>query len=38
VLDGDKLVGVISIGDVMGWLVRDQQRTIDDLNDYVRRT
>jgi CBS domain-containing protein len=38
VLDGDKLAGVISIGDVMGWLVRDQQRTIDDLNDYVRRT
>lgn len=38
VLEGDTLAGVISIGDVMSFLVRDQRQTIDDLNDYVRRT
>jgi CBS domain-containing protein len=38
VLDGGKLVGMISIGDLTRWVVRDQQRTIDDLYDYVRRT
>jgi hypothetical protein len=27
----------VSIGDVTRWLVRDQQRAIDDLTDYVRR-
>ena len=37
VLQGGKVVGVVSIGDVTRWLVRDQQRTIEDLTDYVRR-
>jgi CBS domain-containing protein len=36
VLDG-KVLGVVSIGDLTRWVVRDQQRTIDDLFDYVRR-
>ncbi len=36
VRDG-KVVGMISIGDLTRWVVRDQQRTIDDLTDYICR-
>jgi len=38
VLDDSGLCGLISIGDLTKWVVRDQQRTIDDLHDYLRRT
>jgi CBS domain-containing protein len=37
VLQGGKVVGLLSIGDLTRWVVRDQQRTIDDLTDYVQR-
>ena len=37
VIDGAELRGLISIGDLTSWIVRDQQRTIDDLHDYVHR-
>jgi CBS domain-containing protein len=37
VVQGGRLVGLISIGDCTRWVVRDQQRTIDDLTDYVQR-
>jgi len=37
VVQGGKVVGVVSIGDLTRWMVRDQQRTIEDLTDYVRR-
>ena len=37
VVDGDRVLGMVSIGDLTRWMVRDQQRTIDDLFDYVRR-
>jgi CBS domain-containing protein len=37
VVQGGRVVGLVSIGDLTRWLVRDQQRTIDDLFDYVRR-
>jgi CBS domain-containing protein len=37
VLDGGRLCGLISIGDLTSWVVRDQQRTIEDLHDYVTR-
>jgi CBS domain-containing protein len=37
VIQGARVVGLVSIGDLTRWLVRDQQRTIDDLFDYVRR-
>jgi len=37
VIDDTGLRGLISIGDLMSWLVRHQQRTIDDLHDYVTR-
>jgi CBS domain-containing protein len=36
VVDGGSLRGLISIGDLTSWMVRDQQRTIDDLHDYIR--
>jgi CBS domain-containing protein len=36
VADG-KVLGMVSIGDLTRWIVRDQQREIDDLIDYVRR-
>jgi CBS domain-containing protein len=37
VLDGGKLVGMVSIGDVTRWVIRDHERSIDDLNDYIHR-
>jgi CBS domain-containing protein len=37
VVQGGKVVGLVSIGDVTRWMVRDQQRTIEDLTDYVQR-
>jgi CBS domain-containing protein len=37
VMDGEVLVGVVSIGDLTSWVVRDQQRTIDELHDYMHR-
>jgi CBS domain-containing protein len=35
--DGTRLRGLISIGDLTSWVVRDQQRMIDDLHDYMNR-
>ena len=37
VMDGDQLMGVVSIGDLMSWVVRDQERTIAELHDYMHR-
>jgi CBS domain-containing protein len=37
VVKDDQVIGLVSIGDLTRWTVRDQQRTIDDLIDYVRR-
>ena len=37
VVDGDKLLGMVSAGDLNAWLVRDQQMTIYDLTDYICR-
>lgn len=37
VVEGPKVLGMISIGDLTRWVVRDQQRTIEELIDYVRR-
>jgi len=36
--DGGGVRGLISIGDLTSWLVRDQQRTIEDLHDYMTRS
>ncbi|HEY0707530.1 MAG TPA: CBS domain-containing protein, partial [Polyangia bacterium] len=38
VVDGGRVIGMISIGDLNRWVVRDQKRTIDDLIDYVHRS
>jgi CBS domain-containing protein len=37
VVQSGRVLGLVSIGDLTRWVVRDQQRTIDDLFDYVRR-
>jgi CBS domain-containing protein len=37
VVEDERVVGLVSIGDVTRWTVRDQERTIEDLIDYVRR-
>jgi CBS domain-containing protein len=37
VMDERGLLGLISIGDLTSWVVRNQQRTIDDLYDYMNR-
>jgi CBS domain-containing protein len=37
VIDGNQICGLVSSGDLTSWLVRDQQRAIDDLYDYMRR-
>ncbi len=37
VMDERGLRGLISIGDLTSWVVRDQQRTIEDLHDYMTR-
>ena len=36
VVDGDAVVGVVSAGDLTRWVIRDQQRSITDLTDYIQ--
>ena len=36
VIDDGAMSGVISIGDLTSWVVRDQRRHIEDLHDYIR--
>jgi CBS domain-containing protein len=37
VVEGGQVIGMVSIGDLTRWVVRDQERAIEDLTDYVRR-
>jgi CBS domain-containing protein len=35
VLEAGRLVGIVSSGDLTAWLLRDQERTIFDLQDFI---
>lgn len=35
VVDGDRVVGLVSAGDLTRWVIRDQERAIVDLTDYI---
>jgi CBS domain-containing protein len=35
VVENDRLAGVVSIGDLVNWVISSQERTIHDLHAYV---
>lgn len=35
VVDGEKVVGVVSIGDLVNWIMRAQRATIEQLHSYI---
>ena len=35
IVDGDKVVGMLSIGDLLKVVISEQQRVIDQLNNYI---
>jgi CBS domain-containing protein len=35
VMDGDKVVAVVSLGDLVGWIMSTQDKAIHELEDYI---
>lgn len=35
VVEGGEVVGMISVGDLTRWVIRDQERAINDLTDFI---
>jgi CBS domain-containing protein len=38
VMEGDNIVGIISIGDVVDWIIAEQEHTIHHLQNYITGT